>query len=295
MSGAADAGRPARPRAGASACGCARARIIRSSMPSRRPRSATTTLRRPARAGGSRRRWRSPAARNRPAPARRRVPRHAARAPSSRSRASAAVRRLGGQHDAVDLRPRVARQVERDAGQRRHGAGGAEQAHAAVADLMADAVHRLERPQPVQHVARPSRRKSSRSKRAAAEPLGQRDHADRQRDRSRSARGGRRPAAGAPRPVRSSRRRCRTAARAGRCRAAAARSSRAPVRPPRGWRSRRSRSPVSPRTRCRNSRPLTARRHASVAMARSPRTGRRSAAAAQACRADDRALHRAVG
>ncbi len=52
--------------------------------------------------------------------------------------------------------------------------------------------------------------------------------------------------------------------------------------------------PVSCFTRARNSRPLTARRQASVAIARSRRTGRRASRAAQACRAA-RARSMAVG
>ena len=50
-------------------------------------------------------------------------------------------------------------------------------------------------------------------------------------------------------------------------------------------------SPVSCFTRARNAPPLAARRHASVAMARSRRTGRRSSRDAQACKRRQRPLH----
>ena len=52
------------------------------------------------------------------------------------------VGHVGVQRPAIHQRAAVARQGQRDAGQRGDGAAGADQPHAAGADLLADAMHR---------------------------------------------------------------------------------------------------------------------------------------------------------
>ena len=69
------------------------------------------------------------------------VPAHGAQGVDRRQR-----RRIR-QHLAIHQGPLVARQAECDARHRRHGATGAQQANAALADFLADAVDVLERGQ----------------------------------------------------------------------------------------------------------------------------------------------------
>ena len=142
--------RKRRRRAGAPARGrCAR--IMRNSMPSRSPRSATTI------SGAGQIRWMAakiaqPGSTN----SARSAPTQGCCAspsrPSARSRASAASAVVAGQHRAIDGRPAVARQLQHHARQRGDGAGSAEQAHAALPDFVADAMHGSNGAQPFRHV-----------------------------------------------------------------------------------------------------------------------------------------------
>ena len=152
---------------------------MRSSMPSRSPRSATITRG----AGHSRtiaantaQPGSTKSTRSGPDAGMRLQPLPAQRPQIGQRR----VGRLGGQHRAVHQRPAIARQPQRHAGQGGDRAAGAEQLHAAVADLAGDAVHRLEGRQPggdiVDHRLEPVGVEAG-----LAEPLRQRHHADRQR------------------------------------------------------------------------------------------------------------------
>ena len=88
-------------------------------------------------------------------------------------------RRPRAEHGAIDQRPPIAIELEHDAGERRDGSTGAEQADAAVARFVGDAMDPFEAEKPCLDVV-DHRLKAGRGEPGAAIALGKADDADRQ-------------------------------------------------------------------------------------------------------------------
>ncbi len=139
----------------------------RSSMPSRSPRSATTIC------GAGQIRWMAAkiAQPGSTKSARSGADARMARQPVPPQRAQRCQRGLAASsRDSTTpstSAAAIARQPQHDAGQRGDRARGAEQPHAAAADLVADAMHQLERRRPARRLPPPWRRSRRRVKAAS--------------------------------------------------------------------------------------------------------------------------------